>query len=211
MPTNSNFFTNLQSPTEPKRSHLFLLSIGADDAGAENPFDIPTYVINKVSRPSFEVEEIKHKYLSHEFKYPGGVIWKDVSFTLIEPIDLQASARIASLIQQTGYVIPSRHWEDSNGINHVRSISKSDASRALRNMKILQFDQQENLIESWSFYHAWIKDVSFSELTHDDRGLTNATLTIAYDWAELESTASRDGLLDGNTSRFWNPATDSTR
>ena len=51
------------------------------------------------------------------------------------------------------------------------------------------------MIEMWTLKYAWLKGVTFSDLSYEDDGLRTIDMTWRYDWAECEHG-------DGSTSQF---------
>ena len=67
-----------QGNLEPKRAYRFILSVPGQQ------FNIPEFLIKKVTKPGFEVTESQHQYLNHTFKFPSRVNWTDVTFTIVD-------------------------------------------------------------------------------------------------------------------------------
>ncbi len=44
---------------------------------------------------------------------------------------------------------------------------------------------QEQFSESWTLHNAWLKNVDFGDLSYEDEGMSEITMTIRYDWAVL--------------------------
>jgi len=170
---------------DPKRKYRFLVYAGG----------IAPWVAKKVSKPGWEVSETKHTYLVHQFYYPGRVIWKDVTLTLVDPAGqgTDTMQTIYNNLVESGFVEPSA--------NDYRTISKSAAANALGTVKIQQItdkpgaavaqgQQQPNdilIVEEWMLYGAWIKDVDLGDLDYEADDLTELTLTLRYDYAKLNS------------------------
>lgn len=202
-----NFWSVPNKASEIKRKHRWILSVQTSAEGT----DIPAYVIQTVSRPTVTINEATVNYINHTFKYPGRPTWSDVSFTLVDPIDLQASARVAGLIQACGYVIPSTHFEDSGGFgtSHGRTISKHRSTALLQNMRISMIDGENNEVEAWRLYHPWISEFKPSDLDYGSVDAATIDITVKYDWAALETrrvTLRDDGTRLADPVRtVWNP------
>ena len=50
----------------------------------------------------------------------------------------------------------------------------------------LTLDAEGAPIESWVLHNAWLKSVEFGELTYEDEGLVEVSMTVRYDWATVE-------------------------
>ena len=173
--------------TDPKRAYRWLLYLNAGNA-------LPSWVITKVSQPSFEVSEKGHQFINHKFYYPGRVTWTEVKFTLVDPIDPDASAQLQKILHQSGYVFP----DQASFEQATDTISKGRAIRTMPKVKIQLLGASNagsggNVgarapnVGSWSLNNAWIKNVTFSELSYDSDDLVNAEVTLRYDWAVYTS------------------------
>jgi hypothetical protein len=180
---------------DPKRGFRFQLLNGA----------IPAYTIKKVSKPSFTVQESKHSFLNHTYYYPGRVEWNTVSVTLVDPVNPDAAATLASVIREGGYS-PLTSPEDT-----LSSTSKASASSALGLIQIQQLDASGKAVETWTLHNAWIKDVKFGELSYESDDLTEIEVEFRYDHASLETANSgKDlqgtaltGAATDSDKRFW--------
>ena len=165
-----------QTTLEPKRSHRWLVYF--------SNANIPSYVAKKVDKPSFEINQSEHKYFGHTFKYPGQVTWNDVTVSLVDPINPDASDALMNVLKRAGYDSPDVRTNDA-----LYTVSKADAVAALgQTIKIEQYGSgdPDTPVETWKLWNPWIKDVKFGELSYDDDGNVEIQLTIAYDWAEYQ-------------------------
>lgn len=183
MATN-NFWTSPQ--LEPKRKFRWLLSF----AGA------PQFIIKSVTKPSFSVGSSTHNFLQHQFNFPGRVTWQDISITLVDPVNPDATASLYSIIGNAGYVVPDQLLDGPTG---RRTISKKGMVSALGNfIKIDQISAESSaeVIESWRINNPQITNVSFDSLDYGSDDGINITVGIKYDWAELnpdEASVVTDG------------------
>jgi len=164
---------------EPKRQYRFKLVLN----------NIEEWMVKSVARPGFTVAETPHKYLNYTFYYPGSVEWSDVSFTLVDPVQPDATGLMMAMLVGAGYRMPTQK-------DGVRTISKEEAVNALGSMKIQMFHtgdpekQMDNqlgggveIIEEWTLQNPWISAATFGELAYDGDELTNIEVTVKYDWA----------------------------
>ena len=186
--TTSNFWATPH--TDPKRAYRWLLHLnGAKDV------KLPDWVITKVSQPGFEVSEKEHQYINHKFYYPGRVTWSDVKFTLVDPISPDATEQLQNVLTRSGYVYPNQ----SNHLDATNTISKARAINVTPQITIQliganpigqggERGQSAPKIGSWTMHNAWVKGVTFSELSYESEDLLNAEVTLRYDWAVYKST-----------------------
>ena len=178
----ANFWTNPE--TSPKRSYRFTCTIGG--IGTEN-----TWLVTQVKKPSATIGEVSHKYLNHTFYYPGRVEWDTVNVTLVDPVSPSSAGLMANILKGCGYVVPG-----NNSITD--SITKKKATEALKSFVIRQYSNDgSDVVEEWTLRNAFITNVDWGELSYESDDLTNVTLTVRYDWAQL-STGPGDGNQVGS-------------
>lgn len=189
---------------EPKRGYRFIAFLGNMTEGA-------SYYIKSVNKPGIKVSTKEHKYMGHNFWYPGMVEWTNnpTEIKLVDPVSPDASFQLAAILQASGFVIP-------NGPASVTTISKQNAVSALNVFTIYQINESfgvnaasaanntnSNVIEKWSFNNAWIEEVTFGDLAYDKEDLTEITLKIRWDWATIEA-AGGDGSLTADLKKLVN-------
>jgi hypothetical protein len=152
---------------EPKRAYRWLLNVGG----------IPQWLCSKVTKPSFTVSESEVTYINHKFFYPGRVEWGEVSLTLADPVEPDASATMMQILSDSGYHLP----EDPNDTS---TLSKINAIQALGQVAISQIGPDGKTIEKWELINAWIKDVKFGDLDYSSDDIVNIDLTLKYDYAK---------------------------
>lgn len=173
---------------EPKRKYRFLLSFNG----------IPQWIVKTTGKPNFSVSESEHSFINYKFYYPGRLEWEEVSITLVDPVDPDASHTMLQLIENSGYVAPHNFLNDPQGrgkASNVVTFSKKRAVDAVGGrMYIHMIDEDGAPIETWSLYNPWIKSVNFGDLDYESDELVNVELSVRYDWADLETkvTPSKD-------------------
>ena len=58
-------------------------------------------------------------------------------------------------------------------------------------------DAAGNAVEQWTLYNAFIADTSFGSLDYGSEDLTEYSITIKYDWAQL---TTDNGAVDFTTA-----------
>ncbi|MCX8009088.1 MAG: phage tail protein [Patescibacteria group bacterium] len=176
MPTN-NFWSSPEA-MDPKRKHRFVLLTNF----------IPIYTVKSVSRPKLSIDEVRHTYLGHEFKFPGLAKWDKISLTLVDVINPDGAATLMDAIKYAGY-------HPLKDANDFATLSKRGAQRALGIVQIMVLGADGKPVEVWTLRNAWISSVSFSQLDYNSGDLQDITVDITYDWAELSiSSAQRSGF-----------------
>jgi len=154
---------------EPKRNYKFLLLLGG----------IPFWIIKKTSKPSLSISETEHKYLNGTFYYPGKPTWEKLNVTLIDPINPDASKTLENIIIASGYQFPSNP-------NDVTTFSKAKAVGALGRVEIQMIGPDDSTpVERWIMHNAWVTSVKYGELAYDNEDMTEISLEIRFDFAEI--------------------------
>lgn len=162
------FWTDKQNIIEPLRPYRFLIQ--------ETDSSEVWWWAKSASKPSFEISQDEYQLINHKIKYPGIATWKDVSIKIIDykndgSGDKTKSFTFYKYLKSSGYVLST-----GDGISKTK---------AIKNFIIEQLDADGNKLETWKLINAFIKNVEFSELSYDTETLSEITLTIAYDLAEL--------------------------
>lgn len=170
---------------EPKRNHRFILQLGDAEAGTK----IQKYHVKTSGRPTYQINDVQHKYLNHEFNFPGNVTWEDLDISFVDPIDNGSTQKVINIIQQSGYNLPSAGQEAQE------TVGKAKAVEALGKCLIKQIDADGNTIEQFRLQNAWISNVEWSEFDYESDDLSDISVTVTYDWAEREEGAAAGGNL----------------
>ena len=105
--------------------------------------------------------------------------------SLVDPIDFDASRRLLNIIRDAGYYSPSS-WAGDNE-NHRKSISKRNFVQGnLGTIQVQALNAEGIVAETWTLNNAWISKVSHDDLDYGSEDLLNISLTIVYDWADLQ-------------------------
>ena len=169
----------------PKRQFKWYMSMGALSDG------LPSWVVKTASKPSFTIGESVHKYINHTFYYPGRIEWSTIDITLVDPVSPDASQALFGAIQAMGYRFPDMVGLDGVAASAGVTFSKAAATTTLGEIKLRQIsggdptDGSIKTIEEWTLRNAWIKDVKFGDLSYENEDLTEITVQLRYDWAEL--------------------------
>jgi len=164
---------------DPKRSHRYILYLEG----------VPTYFVSMAGVPEFTVTEGgTHKFLGHEFRFPGSVQWsKSIQIKLVDTIEYNMSKKFMDSVRQAGYVYPSNFSESSANPEYYRK-TVSKAKFPFKQVKLQKIDSDGITYETWVLNNPWISKVNFGEANSEKEGLVNLTIDFIYDWAEL-----RDG------------------
>ena len=164
--------------SDPKRKFRFQLVVNR----------IPVWVVKTVSKPSVTVNPVVHQYLNHEFRYPGRVTWDSpINVTLVDPLNPDMARTTLNVIRNSGYRYPNSVGEST------MTMTKAEATQALGRVSIQQIDGAGNPVEEWVLRNAFVTKVTYGDLDYSSDDMSEITLEITYDWAELQKSGAPAG------------------
>lgn len=176
-----------ETKVEPKRKNRFVVSMGNSEGA------LSEWYIKGSGRPTFSVGEETHSFFNHDFKFPGRVEWDPLEITLVEPINVDAEAKMLKMIHKSGYNLPEKKEEAKI------SFTKKAAGEAIGHVKIKHLAGQADNVnsaaanpgvdktpETYQLINPWISSFDPDELVHDDAGLSEVTLTFQFDYATVD-------------------------
>ena len=177
---------------DPKRQYRFI----AEFAGLGGEC---SWMVKNIDKPSVSLSEASHEYLNHTFYYPGRVTWNSVSVTLVDPVEPDATATMMQALADSGYRIPKGYANAED----LSTVSKSNATSVLGEVKIRQINSDGKDVEVWKLRNAWIKSVTLSGLDYSGDSLSEVTMELRYDFASLTTHGDTvNGKLSANTG-LW--------
>ena len=172
------FWGNINS--QPKRQHRFALTFGKR-SGADQ---LPQWIVSRVTRPSMEISVTEHQYLNHVFKFPGRAKWNNISVTLRDPLEPDASKELYDILDAAGYAAPAKSPSDPS---MKEGFTKKKFVETLGTIKIDALDSKGRPIETWTLVNPMIVNVNWGEFDYSSEELLDLTLDIAYDYATIET------------------------
>jgi len=179
---------------QPKRKFRFTLHLSL--LGEEM-----TLMATKVNKPTYELGDKSHRFLNHEYKYPGIIKWNDVEASFIDAKDPNVGSKLYNLLLNTGYSQPTGLGNALNGVTKVSSV------QALGDIKIRQLDGGDvnlagidpgspggvkidpTILDEWTLKNAFITKINFGDLAYESDDLVEISLTFKYDFAEYKANA----------------------
>ena len=169
---------------EPKRKFKYQMTIGG----------IPAWSIITSSRPKYTITGgTTHKYLGHEFKFPGRVTYDDIRVTLVDMINVDVAGQLLKVIESAGYKRPNQWSEDP--ANYRKTFSKKAFVGTLGEIAIRVINGEGETAEKWTLKNAWISGVDFGDLNYGSEDNLNISITLVFDYADVEI---NQALLDAN-------------
>lgn len=149
---------------QPKRNYRFRLNDGRSN----------WWWAKSVDKPSFDVSNNEYQLINHKFKYPGIATWKPISITVVDVGDV--INLLYSELEKLGYSSPEA--------SAMKGLAK-DNSGFVSTMSIQQLDGNGDPIETWTLKGGFISSVSMSKLDYSNDDLSEITIEVVYDFAEL--------------------------
>ena len=182
MASKQNFWGNPNF--EPKRQFRFLvqLSFGEQDV---------TFLAKSVDRPSYTISSNPHQFFNHTFYYPGRVTWNTISLTLVDPVSPNGAELLYQYLEDAGVQKPT-----SVNAATGTTITKSSATTAMSNIVIQEIatpvggGSESQIVGQWTLLNAFFTDVNFGTHDYGSEEMVDISLTIQYDWAEYEKSAT---------------------
>jgi hypothetical protein len=147
-----------------------------------------------VDKPSYEISKTEHNYLNHKFNFPGRTSWNPISLKMVDPTEPDMAATLTDLVTAMGYHPP----KDQN--DHT-SVQKNQAVTAVGNVIITQIDANGNALEQWRLFNAWVSKVEYGSLDYGSDDLTEVTVELVYDWAQLDSATDSSYVGPGSANK----------
>tara|TARA_B100000214_G_scaffold355295_1_gene312932 strand:- start:1187 stop:1807 length:621 start_codon:yes stop_codon:yes gene_type:complete len=179
---NSPAFWNVTS-VEPKRQFRWFLTVNG----------IPQWVLKTAKKPSFKVTETPHDFLNYKFHYPGRIEWEPIDITLVDPVQPDSTQILYKMLLDGGYVLPS-NYQAQAAATKPRTISKNSFVKAFSGGGEVYLEQissndpneggQTGMLEKWAIKNPFITSCNFGDLSYENDGLVEISLTIRYDFAE---------------------------
>lgn len=177
----------VEQTLEPKRAFRFIIRFnGMPDAAS--------WYATKATKPTVEISETEHKYLNHNFYFPGRTTWNTVSITLVDPATPDAVGSLHQMLVDSGYIVPTNP-SVLKSISKDRAVAQAGSPNDAAiggDIEILQLDadgntDEANVLEKWTLRNAWVKSIKPSELSYDSEELSTIEIEIRFDWAELKT------------------------
>jgi len=170
----SNFWANENATA--KRKYRYVLKVQKNAGVGPTKTKFESWLISKVTRPSFTISEATHAYLNHTFYFPGRLTWNDVSFTVIDAVNPDSQGQLMGMLAASGYQLP-RNIASPAGKG---TISKESS---IVNVEIEAIDSGGVAIDRWKLWNAWILSANLGEYDYTGDDLMSFDVTMKYDYA----------------------------
>lgn len=195
-------FWSSQGAPEPNRQFRWFINFAANSSLVNM-----RYALKKAAKPTMKIAEVKHKYLNHEFYYPGRIEWDPitVSFASVKTDTLTADNILLNILVGSGYTFPDAP-NNNTSVNktvpslsqtNLTTISKNNAVRQIApggvgdNLQLIQIDAAGNALETWYLFNPFFTEVKFDTLEYASEEILNLDCTIKYDYASLDNNSGK--------------------
>lgn len=144
----------------PKNQNRFMLSF------ADSDYSLPAFLIKSISRPTITTNATEYKYGGKIVHFAGGVTYGEISMTLVDPIDISASAKVMEWIY-------SIH-DPVTAINGYPKEYKKD-------LTINVLGPYGEMVDEWTIRGAFPTSVNFSDASSDSDEFHTIELTLTID------------------------------
>lgn len=168
-------FWSVNGP-EPKRNHRWFVRFGG------NSLPNLTYALKKVDKPKNKIGETTHKFLNHEFYYPGRLVWEPINMTFASVTEPDATSLIDLVTILAGYGVPNA----MNPNSQLSTIGKNKFNNAIGStIDIAQVDANGEEIETWKLNNPFFTNIQYGTLDYSNEDIVEISTTVRYDWARL--------------------------
>lgn len=180
------FWSNPTAP-EPKRNYRWYVTFDSGNGLLSNI----RYAVKKVDKPKAKIGEVTHKYLNHSFYYPGRLEWESVNMTMASVTDPDATSTLFQILRNAGYFVPSNVDPGSERA----SIGKNKFDASIGRLNIFQVNADGVDIEQWTLIKPFFTSVQFGSLDYGNEDIVEISMTIRYDYAELNQSIGGSSIL----------------
>tara|TARA_R100000353_G_C6446125_1_gene179945 strand:+ start:113 stop:673 length:561 start_codon:yes stop_codon:yes gene_type:complete len=179
-----------ENKVEPKRKFRFKIIFAGPNATTSRAY----WWAKDVQIPNFQQSPVEHSYLDNVYKFPGKIKWQNITMTMVDPSDPDATQIVMQLLEDSGYRVKESSQYDT--------ISKKKAvTSGLTQLEIQVIDSAGTAVETWILNNPQLVDVNLDQFAYESDDLRNIQMTFAYDWATCKiSKAGRSGV----TNRTYN-------
>jgi predicted porin len=168
-----------------------------------------SYALKKADKPKGKVNPTTHKYLNHNFNYPGRFEWEDINLTFASVAQPDATYLINKVLINAGYHVPKSDGAASAttvgqivGSNQALStIGKRKFGTALgTSFELIQLNPEGKEIEVWKVVNPFFTSVNFGDLDYSSEDIVDIQVGVKYDWAQLTTPAAGIQTDDDTTA-----------
>jgi hypothetical protein len=176
--------------TEPRRKYRWQVIFSPP--GANGQLSGLIFALKKTDKPKGKVNSTTHKYLNHNFNYPGRWEWEDINMTIASVTKPDATRLINEVLINSGYGVP---FDASSGAQ-ISTLGKRKFNGALGAFfEIRQLNPDGAVIENWKVVNPFFTSVNYGDLDYSSEDIVDITVGVKYDYAQLLPSTIKDETL----------------
>lgn len=148
---------------EPLRKNRFILRFPSD-------LGINEWTVFSASRPQISQTSTEIQFINTSTYVVGRYTWNTINVTLRDPIGPSASQAIMEWVRL--------HSESVTG-------RQGYAAGYKRDIELEMLDPTGVVVQKWILKNTWIQDANFGQLSYNDDGLADITITLRPDYCVL--------------------------
>ncbi len=173
------------STAEPKRKYRWQV-IFSPPGSANATLSGLIYALKKTDKPKGKVNSTTHKYLNHNFNYPGRWEWEDINMTIASVSQPNATKLINDVLINAGYGVPTNEGKLPTDRNQLATLGKRKFNTALGNFFLIQqLNPDGAVIENWKVVNPFFTTVNYGDLDYSSEDIVDITVGVKYDYAQL--------------------------
>lgn len=146
---------------EPKYKHRFILTMSGIDS----------YIVKSASRPSLNSTRKEIDYINTKRYVAGKYAWDTLDIVFQDPIVPSGAQQVNQWFRD--------HYDFASGVAGYKSSYKKQIT-----LRLLGPDGTN--VEEWILNGSFIENINWNDLDYSVDDLTDISVTISYDWAELK-------------------------
>jgi len=140
--------------------------------------------VKSCTLPSYEIAMSEYQLVNQKFKYPGMLVWNDVSISMVDTSAV--TERLMAMLGLAGY--GEGPACDNSGISKDGFTNQGD-------FRIQIIDSEGGVLKQWKLEGWFFRNVRFGEVSYESDELVTLEMALGYDYAVLEN--SKGGSVVG--------------
>lgn len=141
---------------------------------------LPPFYAKSVTKPSFSVNVKTYKLVNRQIKQPSNLTWEPINIVFIDTERSLIASFISKYLEKTEYDNINKKTLTNT------TTSKVGSNNYITGLTIDHLDSEGNPRERWTLRNPQISKFQASELSYESDNLSTYTITVDYDWAELD-------------------------
>ncbi len=154
----AQMFSQIPVQYEPLRKNRFVFEF-------DNGSIIDHWVVRSGGRPKLTINEVEIPYMNTSTFVAGRYLWEPIDLTFIDPIGPSSSQKIMEWIRLCTESVTGR---------------MGYAAGYMKNIVLKGLDPTGIEVQKWLLENAWVQSFDGGDLSYEDDGLMDLTITLRY-------------------------------